>query len=116
MEWLTAPEKWFRDEKLIFRLSVGIGLLISLFSIVFIYDMYRDSAFVYAYAAREIGAGNFQEGWETRVPMLNILLSGALNFCGLEAFRATVVVSCLFYVLTLFPLRRFLEQFLTPLQ
>ena len=116
MEYLQAPGKWFRDEKLIFRLAVGAGLLISLFSIVFIHDMYRDSAGVYAYAARELAAGNFAEGWESRVPMLNILLSAGLSVCGLEAFRATVVISCLFYWLTVFPLRRFLEQFLTPLQ
>lgn len=116
MECPRVPEKWFRDEKLIFSLSVVIGLSLSLFSIFFIHDIYRDSANVYAYAAREIANGNFAEGWQGRVPMLNILLSAAVSFCGLEAFRATVAVSCLFYLLTLFPLRRFLEYFLTPLQ
>lgn len=116
MEYPQAPEKWFRDENLIFSFSVIIGLSISIFSIAFIHDIYRDSANVYAYAAREIANGNFAEGWQGRVPMLNIILSAALSFCGMEAFRATVVVSCLFYLLTLFPLRRFLEHFLPPLQ
>ena len=85
-----VPEKWFRDEKLIFAFSVIIGLSVSLFSLIFIHDIYRDSANVYAYAAREIANGNFAEGWQGRVPMLNILLSAALSFCGVEAFRATV--------------------------
>ena len=114
MKGWKIPGNWFRDEKLIFRISIGIGLLISLLSVVFIYDMYRDCANVYAYAAREIGSGNFSAGWYGRVPMLNILLAAALNFCGVEAFRATVIVSCFFYFVTLFPLRRFLEEFLTP--
>ena len=48
--------------------------------------------------------------------MLNILLSAGVSICGLEPYRSTVLISSLFYVLTLFPLRRFLGMFLTPLQ
>lgn len=114
MNGWSIPGNWFRDEKLIFRIAVGIALVISLLSIVFTYDIYRDCAHVYAYAAREIGSGNFADGWYSRVPMLNILLSGALAALGVEAFRAAVIVSCGFYFFTLFPLRRFLEDFLSP--
>jgi len=114
MKRWRLPENWFRDEKLIFEAAVAAAAVIAVLAVVFIYDIMRDSAHVYAYAAREIGNGNFADGWYERVPMLNILLSGGLAALGLEAFRATVVVSSLFYFLTLFPLRRFLEEFLSP--
>ena len=116
MDWLKKLEKILSNEKLIFYVSVTAGIVFSLLSVIFIYDIYRDVANVYAYNAREIANGNFAEGWESRVPMLNILLAGGISFCGVDPYRATVVVSSLFFVLTLFPLRRYLELFLTPLQ
>lgn len=116
MDRLKKLEKILSNEKLIFYVSVTAGIVFSLLSVIFIYDIYRDVANVYAYNAREIANGNFAEGWESRVPMLNILLAGGISFCGVDPYRATVVVSSLFFVLTLFPLRRYLELFLTPLQ
>ncbi len=99
----------------VFRLALFSGIILSLFSVFFIHDMYRDVAHVYAYYAREISMGDWQEGWVGRVPMLHILLSGLLSkFSGLEAFRSTVIISSMFFVLTLFPLRRFLERYVSP--
>ena len=116
MDWLKKLEKILCNEKLIFYVSLTTGIVLSILSVLFIHDIYRDVANVYAYYAREIARGSFSEGWVPRVPMLNILLAGGITACGLEAYRAAVLVSCLFFVLTLFPLRRFLELFLTPLQ
>ncbi|MCI5778632.1 MAG: glycosyltransferase family 39 protein [Lentisphaeria bacterium] len=104
------------DPRRVFFLALGLGLALSLLSVFFSYDIYRDSAGVYAYFSREIGNGNFQDGWVGRVPMLNILLAGGLAALGMEAYKATIVVSCMFYILTLFPLRRYLERYLTPIQ
>lgn len=106
---------FFCSGKLVFRFALLSGIVISLASIVFMHDIYRDVANVYAYYAREISMGSWQDGWVGRVPMLHILLSGFLSkITFLEAYRATIVISSLFYVLTLFPLRRFLERYLTP--
>ena len=116
MDWLKKLEKILCNEKLIFYVSVTAGIVFSILSVIFIHDIYRDVANVYAYYAREIANGNFSEGWVPRATMLNILLAGGIGSCGLEPYRAAVLVSCLFFVLTLFPLRRFLELFLTPLQ
>ena len=91
-------------------------LIISLLSIFLIHDMYRDVAGVYAYYTREIGTGNWSAGWVGRVPMLHILLSGILALTGFEAYTATIMISSAFYILTLFPLRRLLERYLSPQQ
>ena len=108
-DFLHNPQK-------IFLLALGTGIILSLVSVFFIYDMYRDVAGVYAYFAREIGMGNWEGGWVGRVPMLHILLSGILASVGFEAYTATIIVSSTFYILTLFPLRSFLERYLTPIQ
>lgn len=102
------------NDKKVFRFALIAGILLSLASVFFMHDIYRDVANVYAYHAREIGSGNFQAGWVGRVPMLNILLSGLLaQISGLEAYRACIVISSLFYILTLFPLRRLLERYVS---
>ena len=101
-------------DKMVFRFALLAGILLSLTSVFFMHDIYRDVANVYAYHAREIGSGNFKAGWVGRVPMLNILLSGLLaKISGLEAYRACIVISSLFYILTLFPLRRLLERYVS---
>ena len=102
------------NDKKVFRFALLAGILLSLTSVFFMHDIYRDVANVYAYHAREIGSGNFKAGWVGRVPMLNILLSGLLaKISGLEAYRACIVISSLFYILTLFPLRRLLERYVS---
>ncbi|MDD3885454.1 MAG: hypothetical protein PHI35_01105 [Victivallaceae bacterium] len=99
-----------------FRLSVLLAVTVSLCYVFFGYDIYRDSASVYAYCARELGFFNWYEGVAARVPMLNIVLSGGLCMLGCEAYRATVIVACAFYVGVLFLLRPFLLRYLTPLE
>ena len=100
----------------VFRMALGIGFCFSLLALFLPQDIYTDVANVYAYYAREIGYGNFSEGWVSRVPMLNTLLAGGLAFCGMDAFKACILVSCFFYLLTIWVLRRYLEIFITPLQ
>ena len=83
--------------------------------VFFLSDIFRDTAHVYAVFSRSIGEGNFSEGIATSVPMLNIFLSGLLAYCGLEAVKALSLVAGVFYLLTCFPLRRFLERYVSPL-
>ena len=106
---------FLRDARKIFLLSLGVGIVLSIISILAISDIYRDVANVYAYQARELGNGGFAAGWFGAVPMFSIVLAGGLVRLGMESYRACVVISCLFYVLTLFPLRRYLERWLSPL-
>lgn len=103
------------NSRKVFIFALFSGITFSFFSLFFIHDIYRDVANVYAYYAREISYGNWSEGWVGRVPMLNILLSGILaKFRGIEAYKACVVISSLFYVLTLFPLRSLLNRYIAP--
>ena len=100
----------------VFFFALVAGVIMSLLSSLFIFDMFRDVASVYAYYAREISLGNWQAGWVGRVPMLHILLSGMwAKISGLETFRACVMISSLFFVLTIFPLRSFLLRYVSPL-
>ena len=80
MNWLRKLEKICCNEKLIFNVSVAIGCILSILSVIFIYDyIYRGTAGVYAYSAREIANSGFASGWEYRVLMLNILLSAGVK-------------------------------------
>ena len=106
---------FLRDAQKIFLFSLGLGVVISIVSVLAISDIYRDVANVYAFHARALGGGDFDGGWVGGVPMLNILLAGGLARLGMDAYRACVVVSCAFFVLTIFPLRRYLERWLSPL-
>ena len=102
------------QEKKVFFLAMGIAFFCSLCYCCFFTDIHRDTAGVYALYAAEIGKGNFQEGLVSNVPMLIILLGGSLAWCGVEVMTALTLVSCFFYVATLFPLRRFLERYVSP--
>ena len=62
----------------VYWLSLELCILFSLASLIFPQDIYTDVANVYAYYARELGNGNFAEGWVSRVPMLQILFAGGL--------------------------------------
>lgn len=106
----------FKDPAKVFMLAFMLGIVFSIVVLLFCTNMYRDVSHVYAYFAQEMGNGNWSDGWVGRVPMLNILLSGVLARMGFDAFKATLFVSCLFYVLTLYPLRALLLRYLTPLQ
>ena len=97
-------------------MAVGIGIVLSVCALLFSYDVYRDVSHVYAYYAREIACGNFAEGWVGRVPMLQILMAGGISALGINAYVANIFISSLFYVCTLFPLRSYLQRYLTPLQ
>jgi hypothetical protein len=108
-------DAFLRDEKKIFNFALILGITLSIISVFVTSDIYRDVARVYAYYAREIGNGDLAGGFIGRVPMLNILLAGALSFFGVDSYRACIIVSSMFYVLTLFPLRSYLVRFLPPL-
>lgn len=107
-DFCTSPGK-------VFAAAVGIAIFSSLCYILFFGDIHRDTAYVYAYFAREIGNGNFYDGIVEKVPMLNISLGGLLAWCGMDAVKALALVAGFFYVAACFPLRRFLERYLSPL-
>ncbi len=100
----------------VFLFACTAGIIVSLISLFCTHDIYRDVAHVYAYYAGEAANGGLQAGWVGRVPMLHILLSAGVVKLGMEAYAAAILVSSLFYVLTLFPLRSLLERYLTPVQ
>ena len=113
---LDFLQKFLAKPEYIFSLAIFVAVGASLCYLLFLYDIFRDAANVYAYCARELGRGNYAEGVSTRIPMLNVLIAGGLCAMGMKAFTACVLVSCCFYIATLFPLKAYLERYLTPLQ
>ncbi len=107
------PHFFFSPQK-VFLFALFSGIVISFLSFFFIQDIFRDCANVYAYYSRELAHDGIAAGWVGRVPMLFILLSGGLAKTGIDAYSATILVASAFYVCTIFPLRRFLERYLSP--
>ena len=99
----------------VFNTALLTGVFCTVCTVLFLTDAFRDTIHVYAVFAREIGRGNFYDGIATQVPMLNILLGGALSYCGMEAVKALSLVAGVFYICTVFPLRRLLERYVSPL-
>ena len=91
--------------------AVVTGMILMLLHVFFCREMYRDVANCYAYMAREFAAGRFETAFHPSIPPLNVALAGLLAWCGMEAFSATIVVSGMFYVLTVFPLFGVLRRF-----
>jgi len=102
--------------KHVFYAALFTAVILSFLSVFFSYDIYRDTANVYAYYAREIATEGIAAGWVARVPMLNILLGSILTALGICANQSMIIVSCIFYIATVFSLRRYLELFVSPLQ
>ena len=108
-EFLNNPQK-------VFYSALAIGGICTVFMTLFLNNIYADTANVYAYFAREIGKGNWSDGIVARVPMLNIVLGGLLAMTGMEAVSALTLVAGIFYCAACFPLRRFMERYVTPIQ
>ena len=107
--------RWIKEPDKVFGAALLTGVFCTLCTVLFLSDIYRDTAHVYAVYAREIGRGNWYGGIATQVPMLNIALAGLLARCGLEAVKALSLVGGLFYLATCFPLRKLLERYVSPL-
>jgi len=112
---IETIRKYCSNPGKVFSIALATALFATLCCTLFLSDIYRDTAHVYAVYAREIGNGNWQAGIVTRAPMFNITLAGLLAYCGLEAVKALTLVAGLFYLATCFPLRKLLERYVSPL-
>ena len=104
---------FFTPERILFfaLLLFAIHAVISLF---FNTQIYRDVANVYAWYAREFSRGLWCAEPISKVPALNIFLAGLLAKCGIEAYRAMILLALGSMLLTLVPLYKLLTLFLSP--
>ena len=109
-------EAFFTSPQKVFYLALAVGAVCTALMSSFPSNIYPDTANVYARFAREIGNFNWSEGIVARVPMFNIVLAGLLAMTGIEAVTALAIIAGIFYCATCFPLRRFLERYVSPLQ
>lgn len=114
-KFITKLHNLVHSPEKVFISALLVAVFCTLCTVLFLSDIYRDTANVYAVYAREIGRGNWYDGIATGVPMLNILLAGLLSRCGLEAVKALSLIAGLFYIATCFPLRKLLERYDSPL-
>ena len=103
-----------QNPKYVFLLALAIAALCTLCYTLFLTDIYRDTAHVYAQHVREFARGNWAEGIANQVPMLNITVAGLFAFLGLEPVKALCLTAGLFFLATCFPLRKLLERYLSP--
>ena len=99
----------------VFYLALALTIFSTLCYTLFLTDIYRDTAHVYAPYVREFARGNWAEGIAVQVPMLNITLAGFFAFLGLEPVKALILVAGAFFFATCFPLRKLLERYVSPL-
>jgi len=100
------------DKNKILALAIIMACLISLLHIFFCFDVYDDIAACYAPMVRAFADADWRNAFCIDLPILSTTMAGVLNVCGLEPFRALVVISCLFYIASIFPLYYILKYFL----
>ena len=102
------------NPKKIMLLSLTLSIVFITIYCLWRLDIYRDVANCYAHMAREFGRGNWNEAFRSDLPPMNIVLAGLLAMIGVEAYTATIMISGIFYILTIFPLYALLKRFLKP--
>ena len=92
--------------------AIITAVFISLLHIIFCYDVYDDIAAYYGQMATAFARGDWRSAFDLSVPVFSSTLGGLLTSAGIESFRALVIVSCIFYVVSIFPLYYILKFFL----
>ncbi len=94
--------------------STVCGILFTLLHILFLNETYRDVGNCYATFSRIFAEGEYREGLNPGLPILQILMAGSLSaLTGLEAFRSLILVNGIFYVGLIAPLYWFLKRFVS---
>ena len=106
--------KRYLNQNKILTIAVSVALLISLMHIFFCVDVFNDIAGSYGPLARAFGEGDWEKAFPENVPPLMPSLAGILCMTGLNAFTALLIVSCLFFILAIFPLYGFLKLYFKP--
>lgn len=112
-KYIRKWDEFFTPDRIIIA-SILLMIFHSIYSLSFNYHIYRDVAGVYAWYARDFGNGVWHDIPISKVPPLNIFLGGLLVRCGIEAYKSVMLLSLLFMLLTIFPLRKLLSLFCTP--
>ncbi len=97
----------------ILGIALGAGALFLLIYFIFDYDMYRDVAGCYAWYGRKFGRGVWDSEVIAGLPPLNIFLIGLLVKLGCAGYFSAMLVSGIFYLLTIFPLYGMLCRFVS---
>lgn len=95
-------------------IALAGGVICTLCHLIFSVDLYRDSASVYAFMARALIRGNYQEAFHESIPHLTVCCSYPFSLLGMPPEKSVSVVSCLFYLATIpylfFLLREFVPE------
>jgi hypothetical protein len=115
MLYLERLYRYCGDSKKVLWLSAILGCLFMLTYALFCFDMYDDVANCYAPMVRDIGNGKFHQAFKEYwmiAPLLQTF-AGILCYLGIEPYTATIIISGIFYILTIFPLYSLLRRFTT---
>ena len=94
--------------------STLCGIFFTLLHMFFLNETYRDVGNCYATFSRIFAEGEYREGLNPGLPILQILMAGSLSaLTGLEAFRSLILVNGIFYVGLIAPLYWFLKRFVS---
>ncbi|MDD2479353.1 MAG: glycosyltransferase family 39 protein [Victivallaceae bacterium] len=114
MSFKKRINKFIYNPQKIIWLSLSLSTIFVTVYCLWRLDMYRDVANCYAHMTREFGRGNWDEAFASNLPPMNIVLAGLLAMIGVEAYTATMMISGIFYILTIFPLYALLKRFFKP--
>ncbi|MEI8247608.1 MAG: hypothetical protein WCI51_17365 [Lentisphaerota bacterium] len=106
---------FFSDSRKVMWLTLFFAVMSSLMHIFFNQNMYRDVAFCYAFGVQEAARGDWTLALDPGLPVLNMVLGGIVSLSGISAYQSLMIVSCVFFIATIFPLNALLKRFVSPL-
>ena len=94
---------FFSDSKKVLWLAFIIGVICSVISIIFTTSIYRDSV-EYAALVNGFNLGDWDRAFREWLPPLYPFLCGLLCKTGLSVYYSMMIVACILWVSTIFPL------------
>jgi len=99
----------------IFLGAVLLGIVLMALHVIFNNYIDDDTAKYYAPMARAFAEGNYERAFYDMIPPLMPVIGGIVaKVLPLDAFSCLILISGLFFVASLYPLRRFLLNFVSP--
>lgn len=96
----------------VFRTALGFGVVCGALNVLFNLHPGSDSSFYYIPMARAFAEGDFTHAFHHLIPPLMAVLGGLVAMTGLSAFTSVKIVGAVFWLGSLFPLRRVARRML----
>ncbi len=114
-KWLEYIYRYCADSKKVLWTAITLSIIFMSIYVAFCLNLYDDVARCYGPMVQDIGNARWHQaftGYDMIAPLVQTL-AGVLCYCGVKAYTALIIISALFYIITIFPLYGLLRRFIS---